>query len=453
MKRLLFLALAAAALFAQQDSRRVLYVTHSAGFRHSSLELSQEVLREVATRTGRLGVVATEDLSFLTAERLRDFDAVFFYTSGELALSNQQKADLLEFVRSGKGFGGVHSATDTLYGWPEYGELIGGVFDGHPWVQEASIDIEDAQHPISQALAPAWTLHEEYYQFRSFSRDRVRVLMTLDTRTVDLNADGVNRTDKDFALAWVRRYGEGRVFYTALGHFEETWRDPRFQQMMSQALLWTAGLIDGEASPQPRSPSSVWIPEEVAPGAALELYGENLTTGSILQADGREWKYRLAGARVLVNDEEAPLYYASPSQLNVQFPVQLAEGSVADVDLMIGEKTFEAGRTAVVATAPAIRGVVAQSGFLLIYATGLGAVDADVATGAPAPLDRLVRTRNTPIVRVGGAEATVQFSGLAPGWVALYQVNAVLPGTLPPGNLEVELEIARRSATFPWVRE
>jgi len=114
MKRLLLLVLLGASLYAQETPRRVLYVTHSAGFRHSSLERSQQVLRDIAAATGRLEVVATEDLSFLSADGLRDFDAVFFFTSGELPISDQQKADLLEFVRSGKGFGGAHSATDTF---------------------------------------------------------------------------------------------------------------------------------------------------------------------------------------------------------------------------------------------------------------------------------------------------------------------------------------------------
>ena len=148
-------------------------------------------MEKVAGETGKLEVVSTEDLSILTADRLREFDGVYFYTSGELALTATQKSDLLAFVRDGKGFGGAHSATDTLYSWPEYGEMIGSYFDGHPWVQEAGIDIEDPNHPAARNLAPSWRIVEEFYQFRQFSRDRVRVLMTLDTRTVDLTRPGI----------------------------------------------------------------------------------------------------------------------------------------------------------------------------------------------------------------------------------------------------------------------
>ena len=158
-------------------------MTATYGFRHSdSIDASIEVFRELAKESGVLEIVNTEDVSLLTAENLRNYDAVYFFTSGELPLSDQQKADLLDFVRSGKGFGGSHSATDCLYTWPEYGELIGGYFDGHPWAQEASVDVEDAQSPLVAGAAPAFRFIEEFYQFRNFSRDRVRVLLTLDTR-------------------------------------------------------------------------------------------------------------------------------------------------------------------------------------------------------------------------------------------------------------------------------
>jgi hypothetical protein len=330
--------------------------------------------------------------------------------------------------------------------------MIGGVFDGHPWVQEASIDVEDGSHPASAALAPSWNLLEEFYQFRNFSRDRVRVLMTLDTRTVDVNADGVHRTDEDFALAWVRPYGEGRVFYTALGHFEQTWQDPRFQHVIENALLWITGLVEGDASVPPRGPIEAALPQAVSAGAALEIYGTNLTTGSALAIEGA-WKYRLAGTRVRVNGADAPMYYASPVQINVQFPVDLALGSLADVALTIGEKEFPVGQVPVISATPVIRGIIPNPGFVQIYATGLGEVDERISTGAPAPVDRLVRTRMLPRVRIGGRDAEVQFSGLAPGWVALYQVNAILPAALPAGDVAIELEIAGQAATFLWPRQ
>jgi type 1 glutamine amidotransferase len=399
-----------------------------------------------------LQVDATEDVSLINAQNLANYDALFFFTSGELPMSAQQKADMLAFIRSGKGFGGVHSATDTFYEWPEYGPMIGGVFNGHPWTHVATVDVEDAEHPVSRALAPAWTIEEEFYQFRNFSRDNVRVLMTLDTRTVDLQASGVSRTDEDFALTWVKPYGQGRVFYTALGHFEKTWQDPRFQQMMLNAMLWLTGLTEGDGSLRPLGPIQAALPLAVAPGAALEIYGANLTTGSTLASKALDWRYRLAGARVRVAGHSAPFYYASPTQLNVQFPMELTPGSMAPVEIIVGVTSFAAGQVPVAEAAPVIRAVVSRLGFLEIYATGLGELKETTATGAVAPLDQLVHTKATPVVRVGGREATLQFSGLAPGWVALYQVNAMLPADLPSGNVEIQLEMAGKIARFPLPR-
>src|SRR5258708_3388814 len=153
---LLFASLSPAA------TRRILYVTATYGFRHSdSIEASVAVFRELAQESGVLEIVNTEDISLLTADNLRNYDAVYFFTSGELPLSDQQKADLLDFVRQGKGFGGSHSATDCNYTWSDYGDLIGGYFDGHPWVQEASVDVEDLQSPLVKHAAPSFRFTEE----------------------------------------------------------------------------------------------------------------------------------------------------------------------------------------------------------------------------------------------------------------------------------------------------
>jgi type 1 glutamine amidotransferase len=239
MKRLLFLLLFA--VVAPAAPKRVLYMTHSAGYVHDSIPTSCSVMQDLGARSGAFEVVCSEDLSLISADALREFDVLYFFTSGELELSDQQKADLLAFVRDGKGFGGVHSATDTLYSWQEYGDLIGGYFNGHPWYQDVAIHIEDPDHPIVKDLAPSFRITDEIYQFRSFAGDQVHVLMSLDTTSVDLTAPGVARPDGDFPLAWCRSYGQGRVFYTALGHPADTWLDERFQNILLNALLWLAG--------------------------------------------------------------------------------------------------------------------------------------------------------------------------------------------------------------------
>jgi type 1 glutamine amidotransferase len=291
--------------------RRVLYVTHTAGYRHDSIPASQEAMRAVAARSGTLEIVATEDLAFLTAEGLRGFDALFFFTSGELALSDAQKRDLLAFVRDGKGFGGAHSATDTLYSWPEYGDLIGAYFDGHPWVHEVGINVEDPDHPATKRLGNAFRIVDEIYQFRAFSRDRTRVLFTLDERSVDLSKPDVRGAAGEFPLAWCRSYGNGRVFYTALGHGDGTWMDSRFQDMLEGALLWLAGEAPGDAMPRRASPVVAGVRQV---GDYIEIYGTGLTSGST--AIAQEGLWRLAGAAVTMDGERLRVVYASPVQVN-----------------------------------------------------------------------------------------------------------------------------------------
>jgi type 1 glutamine amidotransferase len=176
----------------------------------------------------------------ISTQGLKPYSAVVFYTTGELPISDEQKAALLDFIKSGKALVGIHSATDTFYKWAEYGELIGGYFDGHPWHQEVTIRVEDRKHPATKHLGESFKITDEIYQFKNYSRGRVQVLLSLDPTSVDLTKKGVNRTDKDFANAWTRSYGKGRVFYTALGHREEVWKDERFQQHLVGGLRWAA---------------------------------------------------------------------------------------------------------------------------------------------------------------------------------------------------------------------
>ena len=219
---------------------RVLYVTHSAGFKHDVVPESEKVLADLGRRQG-FAVTVERDASTITAETLRPYGAVVFYTTGELPLSEQQKAAFVAWLRSGRGFVGVHSATDTFYEWPEYGRMIGGYFDEHPWHEEVTLKVEDRTFPATRHLGPTWTLTDEIYQFRNYSRANTHVLLSLDTTSVDLTRKGVKRTDGDFAIAWHHPWGEGRVFYTALGHRSEVWQSDAFQRHLAGGLQWALG--------------------------------------------------------------------------------------------------------------------------------------------------------------------------------------------------------------------
>jgi hypothetical protein len=168
-------------------------------------------------------------------------------------MDDEQKAALLSFVRDdGKGFLGGHSAADTFYKWPEYGEMIGAYFDLHPWNKEVVVDMEDRVFPATAHFPPKVTFKDEIYQFKDYSRDKVRVLASIDVSSVDLKAKMVKRTDNDFAMLWVKTYGKGRVFFNALGHEDQIYERADFQKLMIESAKWVMGMTQGDATPRPK---------------------------------------------------------------------------------------------------------------------------------------------------------------------------------------------------------
>jgi len=258
----LFLGLAVcASLEAQQlekKKRKLLCIGDCKGFQHDSASHAMATLWKLGQESGMWDTYIRTDTEWLTkkksnlgynAKNIDFFDAVYFFTTGELDMDNEQKAALLAFVRDdGKGFIGQHSATDTFYQWPQYGEMIGGYFDNHPWHRQVRIRVEDREFPATKHLPASFEIFEEIYQFKSWSRDKCRVLLSLDVASVDLNNPVVRRTDKDFALAWVKTYGKGRVFYNALGHREEVIDRPDMQKFMLEGVKWATGLTPGGKS-------------------------------------------------------------------------------------------------------------------------------------------------------------------------------------------------------------
>jgi uncharacterized protein len=184
---------------------------------------------------------------------LNDFDAIVFYGLGELELTDQQKADMMSFIKDdGKGFVGVHTAINAFLTWPEYGEMIGGYFDDHPWtIFDAPVMVEDPDFPAMKAFPKTFTARDEIYQVRNFSRDRVRILARLDPGKLDLNNPRVHRKDNDFPVAWARNYGKGRVFYSTFGHTDESWDDAAMQSMWLEAIKWAMGMTKADVTPRP----------------------------------------------------------------------------------------------------------------------------------------------------------------------------------------------------------
>jgi uncharacterized protein len=261
MRKHLILALFASAALAQQpEKKHILFLGGSEGFAHDSVSHAMYTLAKIGEESGVFDVRFHTDTELVTKEKLKGnkknldwFDAVMFYTQGDLPLSDQQKADLMAFVKEdGKGILAAHSGTDSFRNsWPEYVEMVGGAFNHHPWHQEVRVIVDDRQFPATRHFGPSIQIHDEIYQLNRYSRDKVRVLMRLDTSTVDMTKPNVERTDGDYAMTWVRELGKGRVFTSVLGHRNEVWDRPDIQKMWLEAVLWTLHMSDGETKPLP----------------------------------------------------------------------------------------------------------------------------------------------------------------------------------------------------------
>jgi type 1 glutamine amidotransferase len=255
---MLFLAVACGA-GAEEKKRNLLIIGQSKGYQHDSISSAMATLYNVGRSSGKWNTVFKTDCTSITKKPLKwgtknldGYDAVAFFTDGDLDMDESQKADLLSFVRDdGKGFIGIHSATITFTAWPEYGKMIGGYFDGHPWgTFDAPLVVEDAEFPGMRHLAASFTMKDEIYQIKNFSRSDVRVLLSLDAGKIDLNKKEIHRKDNDFAVVWARNYGKGRVLYNGLGHAPEVWDRPDIQKMWLEMVQWSMGLVPGDATPR-----------------------------------------------------------------------------------------------------------------------------------------------------------------------------------------------------------
>jgi type 1 glutamine amidotransferase len=245
---------------------RVLVVSQTKGFEHDSVPNAMATIWEMGHKTGLYEATLRTDTELITkhlsqerkmrnTKDLNYFDAlVFASTTGELDLTDQQKADMMSFIKEdGKGFVGVHAALDTNYTWPEYGEMIGGWFDQHPWMTfEAPIINEEPDFPAVRHFPKEFVKRDEIYQAKAWSRDKVNVLLRLDASKLDLNNPRVHRQDHDFAVAWAKMYGKGRVFYSTLGHTKEAWDDPDIQKMYFEAIKWVLGMTEGSTASHPQ---------------------------------------------------------------------------------------------------------------------------------------------------------------------------------------------------------
>ncbi len=215
--------------------QRVLIFSRTVGFRHASIPVAVQTLRQLAGSMG-MQADATEQAQAFTAENLARYRVIVFAsTTGNVLDAPQQRA-MEAFVRGGGGFVGVHAAADTGHDWPWYGALVGAYFQDHPpGLQHSRVQPERD----GVASGAAWPVHDEFYNYDRNPRGRVQVVATLDER---LYAGG--RMGADHPIAWHHTHAGGRAWYTGLGHTEEIYAQPEFLAQLRRGLAYAAGHAD-----------------------------------------------------------------------------------------------------------------------------------------------------------------------------------------------------------------
>lgn len=253
-------ALALATASAEAAAKKLLVITQSKGFTHSPVKrpapdqlcLVEQQLKELGEKSGVFTTENSQDaIAALTKENLAKFDGVFFYTTGILVPAGGPREALTDFVKSGKAFMGTHSATDTFHGgkdaFTDYVQMINGSFAGHPWGAGTLCTFanHEPKHPVVAMFGPEFQWKDEIYQYNNYDPKAVRVLFSLDMSKTNPKRPYL------VPVCWVREFGQGRLFYTNLGHNDATWKDAKYHEHLLAGFKWAFKLIDGPATPNP----------------------------------------------------------------------------------------------------------------------------------------------------------------------------------------------------------
>jgi type 1 glutamine amidotransferase len=212
-----------------------LIFTRTVGFRHDSIPAGIAAIQSLAAQHCFTTEASENPADFNPANLARFRVVIFLLTTGDI-LDPMQQLAFEQWLSAGKGWVGVHSASDTEYTWPFYGQMLGGAyFSGHPNVQQASIIIENAAHPSTSFLPTVWVRTDEWYNFQVNPRPSVQVLARIDESTYTGGTMG-----PDHPIAWFHTLQGGQVFYTAGGHTIQSYTEPLFVQHLAGAILWAA---------------------------------------------------------------------------------------------------------------------------------------------------------------------------------------------------------------------
>jgi len=241
---------------------RILFVTQSAGFRHGSvtrkagdLSPAERAVTQWGVESGIYRADCTQDVARdFTKENLQNYDIVFFYTTGNLPIPK----DVLDYFLSdwlkqeGRGFIGAHSAADTYKNHEPHWDMIGGTFNGHPWGagSTVTVTVHDPDHPVAKPWGEEFVIKDEIYRFKNWQPEKVRVLMSLNMAETKL------KQPYHVPIAWVKKYGKGKVFHMSLGHREDVWTNPKYRESMLGGIKWILGIEKGDATPNPKLSAS-----------------------------------------------------------------------------------------------------------------------------------------------------------------------------------------------------
>ena len=257
-------------------ARRLLVFSRSWGHWHTSIPYGEAAVKAMAKATGAFEVVATDDASWFEPEKLKGFDAVFFNNTNreiflpekveELSVEQQAKVkkrdealkrSFVEFLARGKGLAVTHAGVASFREWPEYGKIIGARFDNHPWTSGSTVTfkVDEPGHPVAKAFSDGrFVARDEVYQVKGlYSREKLRVLLSVDTDRTNMEVEGLHREDKDFGISWVKSYGRGRVFYCALGHDHELFWNPVVLQHYLDGIQFALGDSKGDTTPSSKA--------------------------------------------------------------------------------------------------------------------------------------------------------------------------------------------------------
>jgi len=248
--------------------RKVLVFYRTQGFYHDSIPLCNKALELMGQKTGAYEAsVISDDMAVFDPGKLDPFDGVIFNNTTRLSFDDpKQREALLAFVKGGKAVCGIHAATDNFYNWPEAAEMMGGLFAQHPWTSEGTwaIKIDEPQHPLNKAFGgKGFLIKDELYQMREpYSREKLRILVSLD---MSKKRNKKGRPDDDNALAWIHRFGEGRVFYSSFGHNHEIFWNPAVLQHYLDGIQYALGDLKVDDTPSAKlekKPEPALCPEE-----------------------------------------------------------------------------------------------------------------------------------------------------------------------------------------------